>query len=136
MFVGNVNAAIRVLSDNESSGNHSLDTMINEQSVKEILLEKHPPAQPPYPSTPVTLHTPDFFHSVLFDSISPELIRSLTLKINGPSGPSGLATAAWKKLPHFSPLQLTYAMLCSRFIDKMNMYLLYRPSWSSPTPSQ
>ena len=78
--------------------------MIDDQSVKKILLEKHPPAQPPHPSTIVTSHTPDVFHSDLFDSISPELIRSLELKINGTSGPSGLDAAAWKKIVYLIPI--------------------------------
>ena len=79
--------------------------------MEDIQLEKHPPAQPPH-STIVTERIPNVFHSVLFDSISPELIRSLTLKINDSSGSSGLDAAAWKKcVPHSSPLQLTYALL-------------------------
>ena len=110
MFVGYVKAAIRLLTDNESNSIQSLDTMIDDESVKDILLEKHPPAQPPHPSTIVTLHTPNIFHSAQFDSISPELIRSLMLKINGSSGPSGLNAAAWKKM-HTSSFQLTYALL-------------------------
>ena len=40
MFVGNVKAAIRLLSDNECNGIHYLDTMIDNQSVKDILLEE------------------------------------------------------------------------------------------------
>ena len=111
MFVDNVKAANRLLSDNECSGIHSLDTKIDDQSVKDILLEKHPPAQPLHPSTIVTSHTPNVFHSVLFDSISPELIRSIMLKINGSSGLSGLDTAAWKKL--YTSFQSSSADLCS-----------------------
>ena len=135
MFVGNVKAAIRLLAENECSGFHSLDTKIDDQSVKDILLEKHPPAQPLYPSTIVTSHSPNIFYSILFDSTSPELIRSTILKINGSSGPSGLDAAAWKKLCtsfHSSSAD----MFCSRFIDKTNMYLLYRSSWSPPTSCQ
>ena len=41
MFVGNMKAAIRLLSENECSGIHSLDTKIDDQSVKDILLEKN-----------------------------------------------------------------------------------------------
>ena len=40
MFVGNVKAAIRLLSDNESNGIRYLDTMIDNQSVNNILLEE------------------------------------------------------------------------------------------------
>ena len=133
MFVGNVNAAIRLLSDNESSGIHSLDTMIDDQSVKEILLEKHPPAQPPHPLTIVTSYTPDVFHSVLFDSISPELVRHLALKINGFSGLSELDTAAWKKLctsfqssstDLCSPLASLTKRICISYIDPAGLHPL------------
>ena len=94
-------------------------------AIRLIVVDKHPGVRPigvcevvcriidcvpPLPSTIVTPHTPNIFHSVLFDSISPELIRSLMLKISGSSGPSGLDAAAWKKM-RTSPLQLTYALL-------------------------
>ena len=78
--------------------------MIDDQSVKDILLEKHPPAQPLYPSTSVTSNTPNVFHSILFDSIYPELIRSTMLKINGSSGPSGLDAAACEKIVYLIPV--------------------------------
>ena len=51
MFVGNVKVAIRLLSDNECGGIHSLDNMIDYHSVKDLLLEKHPSAEPPHLST-------------------------------------------------------------------------------------
>ena len=111
VFVGNVKAPIRLLSDNECSGIHSLDTKIDNQSVKDILLEKHFPTQPIHLSTIVTSHTSPVFHSVLFDSISPELIRSLTVKINGSSGLSGVDAAPWKKL--CTSFQSSSADLCS-----------------------
>ena len=104
-------AAIRLLSDNECSGIYSLDIKIDDQSVKDILLEKDPPAQHLHLSTIVTSHTPPVFHSVLFDSISSEIIRSLTLKINGSSGQSGLDDAAWKKL--YISFQSSSADFCS-----------------------
>ena len=111
MFVGNVKAAIRLLSDNECRGVHSLDSMIDNHSVKDILLEKHPSAQPLHLSTLVSSSSPNVFHSVLFDSITPELVKSVMLKINGSAGPSGLDAAAWKRLCTF--FQSSSVDLCS-----------------------
>ena len=90
--------AIRLLSDNECRGVHSLDTMIDNHSVKDILLEKHPSAQPLHLSTLVSSSSPNVFHSVLCDYITPELVKSFMLKINGSAGPSGLDAVAWKRL--------------------------------------
>ena len=87
--------------------------MIDDQSVKDILLEKHPPAQPLHPSTIVTIvTTPNVFHSVLFDSISPELIRSIMLKLMVLLVCQVLTLLLGKNcIPHSSPLKLTYALL-------------------------
>ena len=47
MFMGNMNAAIRLQSDSTCVGaSLHLDSVINDRSVKDILLEKHPTAQP------------------------------------------------------------------------------------------
>ena len=43
VFVGDVKGAIRLLSDNENGRVLSLDSLMNGRSVKEILLDKHPP---------------------------------------------------------------------------------------------
>ena len=45
-----MNAAIRLLSDSTcGDGSLPVDSVINGKSVKDILLEKHPTAQPPNP---------------------------------------------------------------------------------------
>ena len=53
MMVGNVKAAIRLLSDIECGGVLTLDFLINGHSVKDLLLDKHPPAQPQIDSSTI-----------------------------------------------------------------------------------
>ena len=81
----------------------------------------------------MTSHTPNVFHSVLLDSISPELIRSTILKINGSSGSFGLDGAAWKKLCtsiQFSSAELCSALasltkrICTSYIDPAGLHPL------------
>ena len=92
MMGGNVKAAIRLLSNNDCSGGVlSLNSTVNGRSVKDILVDKHPPAQPPHPPHQSAIVPP--FHPILFDCLTPELIRSSALKIEGSSGPSGLDAA-------------------------------------------
>ena len=110
MLVGNVSAAIRLLSDSECGGTLSLDEVIDGRSVKDLLLGKHPPAQPLDPSA-VALASSPAFHPILFDSISPELIKSLVMQTNGSAGPSAMDAAIWKRL--CSSFQTSSSDLCS-----------------------
>ena len=81
----------------------SLDAKVTvfgqETSVKEVLLKKHPPSQPPKPSTIVSpsISSPPF-HPVVFEGPDRVLIRLTILRMDGAAGPSGLDVAAWKKL--------------------------------------
>lgn len=99
-------------------------------TVKNILLDKHPPAQPPIPSALVT-HTPPSSPSILFESISPELIRSVALNMSGSSGPSGLDVADWKRLCtsfHSSSKDLCLSLsllakrLCTSYVDAVGLH--------------
>ena len=109
MLVGNIRAALRLLSDSKCGGTLSLDEVIDGKSVKDILLGKHPPAQPLDPSAVVVASSPAF-HPILFDSISPELIKSLVMETNGSAGPSAMDAAIWKRL--CSSFQTSSSDLC------------------------
>ena len=95
--------------------------------------EKHPPAQPLHLSILVSSSSLNVFHPVLFDSITPELVRSFVLKINGSAGPSGLDAAAWKRLCtsfQSSSVDLCSALasltrrLCTSYVDPSGLYPL------------
>ena len=68
------------------------------KSMKEALLDKHPPAQPSHQAAVIFSDTLSNFHPIciLFDTITPELIKSSAMKTNGSSVPSGLDAATWK----------------------------------------
>ena len=111
VFVGDIKGAIRLLSDNDNGRVLSLDSLMNGRSVKEILLEKHPPSQAISPCAIYSGPSPQTeFHPIIFDSITPDLIRSTALQMNGSSGPSGLDASVWK---HLSTSFNTFNDLCS-----------------------
>ena len=79
--------------------NDTLETPKGSSTVRGVLLEKHPPAQPcelsiPVPSTNDTL----LFHPVLFNGINSTSIQLTALKTKGSHGPSGLDAAAWHRM--------------------------------------
>ena len=61
------------------------------ETVREILLRKHPPKQSPKQSSIITPDAPIVEpHPVLFDKIDGLLIRNTVLRMDGTAGPSGL----------------------------------------------
>ena len=91
---GKLKAAQRLLSK-EATGK-PLDLS---HEVKENLIKKYPPRQPPLPEaiTP-RINTTENFHPIIFDQIDGKLILDSALKSDGADGPSGLDAAAWKRL--------------------------------------
>ena len=67
------------------------------ETVREILLKKHPPKQFPKRSALITAEPPNSdrisTHQILYDRIDGELIRSTALRMDGAAGPSGLDAA-------------------------------------------
>ena len=98
MLIGDVKGAIRLLSNRENGSVLSLDTLINGSSVKDILHDKHPNGQPIKPSALVSGPSNSISHPILFDQLTPDLIRATALRSSGSSGPSGLDAACWKHL--------------------------------------
>ena len=68
-----------------------------EKSVRDILRDKHPPAQPINHDALLKDDTPAV-HPVVFDSIDKGLVRSAALKTSGAAGPSGLDAYCWRHL--------------------------------------
>ena len=94
------------------------------------MLEKHPPSQP---LVPLAISISDYssdYHPVLFDYITPDLIRSAVLKLGGSPGLSGLDAAAWKRLctSFRSSADLCCAIssfakrLCASYVDPEGLY--------------
>ena len=99
MFEGKVRAALRLLSDQVSSGILSLDQELDGTSVRDILKDKHPPAQSAHPSTllPPSACTTEY-HPVMFETVNGDLIRSVALQVHGSAGPSGVDAAGWRRM--------------------------------------
>ena len=110
-----VGAASRLLSDTTKSRVLSLgDDAGNGRSVKDALKDKHPV---PRPADPSTLIEGDFVppDPILFDAITPALIRRVGLQVMGAAGPSGLDSEAWRRM--ISVYKRASNSLCSALAD-------------------
>lgn len=78
-----------------------LDDKINgpegEQSVRDVLREKHPSGKPAHQDS-LICDVPPTVHPVVFDSIDKGVVRSAALKASGAAGPSGLDAYCWRRL--------------------------------------
>ena len=134
MMEGKVRAALRLIAEDSNCGPLRLDSQTapdssdaTPETVREVLQKKHPPPQPLKHSSLMTADVPITEpHSVLFDKIDGQLIRSTALRMDGAAGPSGLDAAAWKRLcTSFKPvsgdlcdsLASTARRICSCFVD-------------------
>ncbi len=101
MMVGKVHAALRLISQEGGGGLLSLDEEIAPGgiTVRDVLKEKHPAPQPPYPDTllPPCENRLDV-HPVLFDRIDGAAIRAVALRSTGSAGPSGVDASGWRRL--------------------------------------
>ena len=99
MFEGKTKAAIRLLTEESKGGFLRLcDEVDSTHTVKDILIEKHPPGQPAHADSIDCNAKPPEVHPVLFDSIDASLIRSAALRTYGAAGPSGLDAVCWRRL--------------------------------------
>ena len=101
MMEGKVRAALQLVTQANGSGPLPLNNLANPndptstQTVRDILLDKHPPKQPPKDSTIIKPDTPSAEpHPVL----NGQMIRDTILRMDGGASPSGLDAASWKRL--------------------------------------
>ena len=108
MLQGKVNAALRLLSRDDSGGVPSLDDLIPtgigqngeviQQTTRDVLMEKHPEGKPA--SDDVLLDTSSTNHchdQIIFEQITGEVIRQAALHTHGAAGPSGVDAHAWRR---------------------------------------
>ena len=95
---GKVGSSLRMLSDDTAKGVHMLDTEINGKSVREILSDKHPPAEPIQNSAVMPGEPPAPPHPTYFAAINRESIRQAAIDTQGAAGPSGMDAEAWRYL--------------------------------------
>ena len=102
MFKGKTHAALDLLTNSGKGGVLHLDQPVNpnesnSKSVREVIWNKHPPAQTGF-FDPSLQGPPPEIHPVIFDSIDASFIRSTALRTSGAAGPSGLDAHAWRRL--------------------------------------
>ena len=103
MFQGKTKAALSMLSDNGTSGILSLNKNITIDdkitTVRQILKDKHPPAQGADRDSATLRHDIETsVHPVVFERIDSLLIQRSALNCKGAAGPSGLDVYAWTRL--------------------------------------
>ena len=91
MFVGKVNAALRLLDQQRS---FVRDMTLKTQAELDIL---HPEPAPLDPESLITGPFPKLPHSIIFDSITADAIKSSALKTKNSGGPSGADAEAWRR---------------------------------------
>ena len=92
MQSGNVNAAIKLLSNNIHNGILPL----NDETIT-LLRQKHPDQQKASQSVLLT-DTPEEIRPVKFEVIDAEMVRKSVMRTRGGSGPSGLDADGWRKI--------------------------------------
>ena len=96
VFAGQIHSAIRYVSGESSNGVLGMDQPVpgSSKTVRHILLEKHPepvipPAQALMDGEPLSVNP------ILFERLTPELIKNIGRRAQGAAGPSGLDAEAW-----------------------------------------
>ena len=112
MTQGKVKAAQRLLSQDRRGGVLDLDTVVskttsssahlhNDQhdqcTVRDVLKQKHPDAQPADDDA-LLREAPPRTHEVLFENLDGAIIRSIALHCQGSAGPSGLDATSWRRM--------------------------------------
>ena len=100
MMEGRVRAALRLLSMNNRTGLLSLDEIVSDnprKTVRDVLEDKHPEAKPIHAETIATHSDESNFHPIIFESITPEVIRKCALQTEGAAGPSGVDAMSWRR---------------------------------------
>ena len=97
---GKIKSAIRYMAPSSSGGVLRMDDVVDTsvgKTVRDVLQEKHPlPRQPP-PSV-FLQDDPLPVNPILFERITPELIKKISRQMSGSSGPSGMDAEAWCRL--------------------------------------
>ena len=95
-----LNSAVRYLNPDSLSGVLSLADIANPatgQTVKDVLLEKHPNAAVA-PSHALLSGDPKMANAIMYQRITPELIKRISRRMHGSTGPSGLDADAWTRI--------------------------------------
>jgi len=107
MSKGNINGAIKLLTNNMENGILPLDN-----KTLKLLKQKHPEGMEP-PDDVLLTDTLIQLHPVRFEEIDSELIRQFALKTRGGAGPSGLDGDGWRRILTSNSFGTEPSDLCS-----------------------
>jgi len=116
MHKGNINAAIKVLTNNMKNGILPL----NNETLK-LLKQKHP--KPTKADEGILLtDIPDSIHSVKFESIDEDIVRKAVIKTRGGAGPSSMDADGWRRIvlsKYFGDSSDDFCKALSKVIQKL-----------------
>ncbi len=99
MMEGKVRSAFRLLAKGGQSGILTLNQVSTGKTVKDILEEKHPDANPTHGEAILSKSNVNVdFHPILFENVNAEAIRAAALHTQGAAGPSGADAMIWRRL--------------------------------------
>ena len=105
MASGNVHQALRKLADENSAESDSGVLQIDQRitltegrsaSVRELLIEKHPPAEKASEDILIGGAT-ERVNPIRFEALTPKLVEHVAIHCQGSAGPSGLDADAWRR---------------------------------------
>ena len=100
VYEGKINSATRYICEESSGGVLGMDDQPLEGSVKtvrDILMEKHPKPVTP-PDHVLMKGEPKRINPIIFERLTPDLIKNVARHATGSAGPSGLDAEAWKRM--------------------------------------
>ena len=103
MFAGKTSAAIKLITRYKRGGLLQLDVPVDSADpgrlVRDVLMDKHPPAQPLRQDCLITRAPGSSpFHPVVFDALTGSVIRSAALRMFCAPGPSGVDAKSWHRI--------------------------------------
>ena len=88
---------VQLLSQGSSTGTHFLND-IDGQTVREVLISKHPPGEPLHEAVLKPRIPPEQAHAIMVSATTREVIMKSVLNTNGAAGPSGMDANGWRRI--------------------------------------
>ena len=95
---GKLGTALAHLEEDASMGVLNLDDRIGNDTVRDILTAKHPPAAPAHPVAISQGDPPAPPHPIRFESLTRDEVRLAALNTHGAAGPSGVDADTWRRM--------------------------------------
>ena len=99
VFAGKVHSAARMVGDDSPGSVLGMeDSAGGDKTVREVLHDKHPSPSPAVPGSLVAPTDSQRVNPILFERITPSLIKFVSRSMKGAAGPSGLDSEAWTRM--------------------------------------